>query len=567
MNENYSRSDKMNTYQDMTEQQIWDELVSFFGNEYAAAAVLGNFENEGGTTGSTTMETRKAEGLGMTNLEYTQAVDSGSYDSESFVSDGIGYGMAQWTGARKEKLLNFAKANNASVGSTQLQIAFLEKELVDYENEHGWTILSDLKNAGSVAEASEIFMIRYEDCGTKSSENIRSRAMDSEKYYEKYAGTTSSGNNTTLLELFNSNSLDGVLSDVTIDIQIDSLNDICASWNQRIFGIDLDSVKVSEIFSPLLECGVAVSYIPSLESALKQATSLVNSVNNIIKTAGDDQVAVDDNSYNFTGTISSSGNFSYKGNSYSASSSSNPSTSVDNSNLNLEINTDMIQAINHLDFESYISFMRSLSSIVTTEESLTTYFSNSAYADILKEKLMNISSLPDNIKTIISDMDPKTLQVTLYSLITDSTVVTDISKSIMYNYLESLAKSSNLSMNELLKDRSSLVSIFTDMGSVSSVLNNSIINKTVASDLLNIYDGNSLQNTSNNTVLMVRELVEEIAEKKNITVESLLTESANSNYLNESITEAGKAYQYVSNVGYTDLNTASSILTNIFTKG
>ena len=557
----------MNTYQDMTEQQIWDELVSFFGNEYAAAAVLGNFENEGGTTGSTTMETRKAEGLGMTNLEYTQAVDSGSYDSESFVSDGIGYGMAQWTGARKENLLNFAKANNASVGSTQLQIAFLEKELVDYENEHGWTILSDLKNAGSVAEASEIFMIRYEDCGTKSSENIRSRAMDSEKYYEKYAGTTSSGNNTTLLELSNSNSLDGVLSDVTIDIQIDSLNDICASWNQRIFGIDLDSVKVSEIFSPLLECGVAVSYIPSLESALKQATSLVNSVNNIIKTAGDDQVAVDDNSYNFTGTISSSGNFSYKGNSYSASSSSNPSTSVDNSNLNLEINTDMIQAINHLDFESYISFMRSLSSIVTTEESLTTYFSNSAYADILKEKLMNISSLPDNIKTIISDMDPKTLQVTLYSLITDSTVVTDISKSIMYNYLESLAKSSNLSMNELLKDRSSLVSIFTDMGSVSSVLNNSIINKTVASDLLNIYDGNSLQNTSNNTVLMVRELVEEIAEKKNITVESLLTESANSNYLNESITEAGKAYQYVSNVGYTDLNTASSILTNIFTKG
>lgn len=557
----------MNTYQDMTEQQIWDELVSFFGNEYAAAAVLGNFENEGGTTGSTTMETRKAEELGMTNLEYTQAVDSGSYDSESFVSDGIGYGMAQWTGARKEKLLNFAKANNASVGSTQLQIAFLEKELVDYENEHGWTILSDLKNAGSVAEASEIFMIRYEDCGTKSSENIRSRAMDSEKYYEKYAGTTSSGNNTTLLELFNSNSLDGVLSDVTIDIQIDSLNDICASWNQRIFGIDLDSVKVSEIFSPLLECGVAVSYIPSLESALKQATSLVNSVNNIIKTAGDDQVAVDDNSYNFTGTISSSGNFSYKGNSYSASSSSNPSTSVDNSNLNLEINTDMIQAINHLDFESYISFMRSLSSIVTTEESLTTYFSNSAYADILKEKLMNISSLSDNIKTIISDMDPKTLQVTLYSLITDSTVVTDISKSIMYNYLESLAKSSNLSMNELLKDRSSLVSIFTDMGSVSSVLNNSIINKTVASDLLNIYDGNSLQNTSNNTVLMVRELVEEIAKKKNITVESLLTESANSNYLNESITEAGKAYQYVSNVGYTDLNTASSILTNIFTKG
>ena len=326
-------------------------------------------------------------------------------------------------------------------------------------------------------------------------------------------------------------------------------------------------MKVSEIFSPLLECGVAVSYIPSLESALKQATSLVNSVNNIIKTAGDDQVAVDDNSYNFTGTISSSGNFSYKGNSYSASSSSNPSTSVDNSNLNLEINTDMIQAINHLDFESYISFMRSLSSIVTTEESLTTYFSNSAYADILKEKLMNISSLPDNIKTIISDMDSKTLQVTLYSLITDSTVVTDISKSIMYNYLESLAKSSNLSMNELLKDRSSLVSIFTDMGSVSSVLNNSIINKTVASDLLNIYDGNSLQNTSNNTVLMVRELVEEIAEKKNITVESLLTESVNSNYLTESITEAGKAYQYVSNVGYTDLNTASSILTNIFTKG
>ena len=137
----------------------------------------------------------------------------------------------------------------------------------------------------------------------------------------------------------------------------DCMNDICNTWTTNVSSVDLASVKVTQVFEPLTSCGIAVSYIPSLENALSKVTNLVTSVSGIITNAGEEQHNVDANgvkqnsesSYrgsnsggNYNGG-SNSGGGSYGGSSGGSSGSgnvsSNPSTSVNNGQENLNINT------------------------------------------------------------------------------------------------------------------------------------------------------------------------------------------------------------------------------------
>jgi len=64
----------------------------------------------------------------MSDASYTKAVDNKTYNN--FIHDSAGYGLAQWTYyTRKQKLLNYAQSNNKSIGDTEMQVAFLIKEL------------------------------------------------------------------------------------------------------------------------------------------------------------------------------------------------------------------------------------------------------------------------------------------------------------------------------------------------------------------------------------------------------------------------------------------------------
>ena len=62
---------------------------------------------------------------------YTRSVDSGAYTR--FATDGVGYGLAQWTAAdRKEGMLRFHKARGESIGDFQTQVDWLIQEMRGY---------------------------------------------------------------------------------------------------------------------------------------------------------------------------------------------------------------------------------------------------------------------------------------------------------------------------------------------------------------------------------------------------------------------------------------------------
>ena len=114
----------------------------------------------------------------MTDEEYTAAVDNGTYPQ--FAEDHHGYGLAQWTyPSRKEGLLAFAHEHGVSIGDCAMQLAFIRQEL-------GQKLLTALRSASSVREASNAVMLQYERPKDQSVEAQDRRASFSQRFYDQY---------------------------------------------------------------------------------------------------------------------------------------------------------------------------------------------------------------------------------------------------------------------------------------------------------------------------------------------------------------------------------------------
>ena len=78
----------------MNERLIWDKLLAAGLTPAGAAGLMGNLKAESGLNPKNLQNSFEKK-LGMSDADYTAAVDCGAYGS--FVTDGAGYGLAQWT--------------------------------------------------------------------------------------------------------------------------------------------------------------------------------------------------------------------------------------------------------------------------------------------------------------------------------------------------------------------------------------------------------------------------------------------------------------------------------------
>ena len=150
-------------------------IFGLFGNLYAESGMKpGNLQNS------------SEKKLGLTDEAYTAAVDSGNY--KNFVHDSAGYGLAQWTyWSRKEAMLAFHQAKGASIGDALTQAEFLYKEL----SEGYKSVLSVLKAAASIREASDAVLLQFERPADQSEAVRKKRAGYGQEYealYQKEGG-------------------------------------------------------------------------------------------------------------------------------------------------------------------------------------------------------------------------------------------------------------------------------------------------------------------------------------------------------------------------------------------
>ena len=167
------------------EKTIWDTLMGFIGNAYGVAGLMGNLYAESALNPKN-LQNNGNKALGMTDDEFTAAMDAGVYDN--FVHDGYGYGLAQWTyHSRKAALLAYVQERGVSVGDLTAQLGFLCKELTEYSS-----VLSALKNASSVRAASDVVLTKFERPADQGDAVQKKRAAYGQTYYDKYAGNPAS---------------------------------------------------------------------------------------------------------------------------------------------------------------------------------------------------------------------------------------------------------------------------------------------------------------------------------------------------------------------------------------
>lgn len=167
-----------------TEEKIWNFFKDNGLNDFGAAGLMGNLYAESALR-PTNLQNTYEKKLGMTDAEYTAAVDNGSYCN--FVKDCAGYGLAQWTyWSRKQNLLAFAKSAGKSIGDLEMQLSFLMKEL-----KSGYaSVLQTLKTATSVLVASNAVLLKYERPANQGTSVQNARASYGQKYYDKFATAT-----------------------------------------------------------------------------------------------------------------------------------------------------------------------------------------------------------------------------------------------------------------------------------------------------------------------------------------------------------------------------------------
>ena len=159
---------------------IWNYLKGRGFTDFAAAGIMGNLYAESGLNPENLQNNFEAT-LGMTDHQYTMAVDNYTYDN--FVKDAAGYGLAQWTfWSRKQGLFNLARNWGKSVGDLEVQLEFLVSELKEFG------LIDKLNSCQSVRESSNIMLFEFEkpyDTGTVVQ---NAQAKWSEDFYNKFHG-------------------------------------------------------------------------------------------------------------------------------------------------------------------------------------------------------------------------------------------------------------------------------------------------------------------------------------------------------------------------------------------
>lgn len=165
-------------------EKIWNYCKSKGMNDYGCAGVLSSLDCESALRPGNLEDTYERTS-GYTDESYTVAVDNGSYTK--FVTDGFGYGLAQWTWwTRKQGLLSFAKERGVSISDMEMQLDYLYKEL----SESFTSVLNTLRMASSVLEASNAMLLKYE-CPLNAGASVQSlRASYAQHYYDRFAKNT-----------------------------------------------------------------------------------------------------------------------------------------------------------------------------------------------------------------------------------------------------------------------------------------------------------------------------------------------------------------------------------------
>ncbi len=168
------------------EEQVWTYFKNKGFSPQGIAGMMGNIYIESHFKTNNLQDDYEIS-LGLSDIEYTRRVDNGTYTN--FINDSAGYGLVQWTWhTLKADLYNLCKSRGKSIADLGCQLDQL------YAHLQSEGLYTKIKNATSVADATEFFMIKFEKPDDQSREAINERVSYAEKYFQQFNNKGGSSN-------------------------------------------------------------------------------------------------------------------------------------------------------------------------------------------------------------------------------------------------------------------------------------------------------------------------------------------------------------------------------------
>lgn len=161
---------------------IYGYLMTLINNPIGVSGLMGNLVAESGLSPNN-LQNHYNQVFGMSDAQYTEGVDNGSYTN--FVHDSAGYGLAQWTWwTRKRDLLALCRSRGVSISDITAQMDWLITELRgSYSG-----VLKALQSATDLRTASNAVLINFERPGDQGASVQEQRYQNSLAIYNSYGG-------------------------------------------------------------------------------------------------------------------------------------------------------------------------------------------------------------------------------------------------------------------------------------------------------------------------------------------------------------------------------------------
>ena len=157
---------------------IWNYLIKSGMTKAGAAGTMGNLEAESGLVPCIYQTSYKAKLGNISNQEYCNRVNKGTYTAKSFIHDSVGFGLAQWTfWSLKQELLETCKGK---IGDLNCQLQYLVKSMKSYGP---WKILT---TSNDVKTCSNEVLFKYERPGEQSLAVQQKRYNFAMKHYNRF---------------------------------------------------------------------------------------------------------------------------------------------------------------------------------------------------------------------------------------------------------------------------------------------------------------------------------------------------------------------------------------------
>lgn len=158
-----------------TQEYIWNYFINKGFSPCGIAGMMGNMEKESGFITNNAENERSP----YSDEQYTAMVDNGTYTN--FVSDGIGYGLVQWTySVFKQDLLTRCKNAGKSISDIDCQL----DQLYSHLQTEG--LFNKIKNATSIEDASNLFLTKFEKPTDQSDKVKNARIECAKNIYNKF---------------------------------------------------------------------------------------------------------------------------------------------------------------------------------------------------------------------------------------------------------------------------------------------------------------------------------------------------------------------------------------------